>query len=248
MALSCARMRFGSACSHTLAVPNRRKSDGDAADEEEAEADGAGTDEAGGGEETEGATALALPPVFALSTRVDACDASEMESSDGRLSCGEERASVSASAVATAAGAVLGPPSPLLLIRLTTPDEETIAIDDEDDEECTGEDAVELLMENTALVLGRLEGADARVLESMADVNGVGANHCDGVTSEEKNEPTADVDGGGGGTGATGAGTDCEAAGGGTERMAGGLVMVGASKVDLVDAAAGSGIKGCSAR
>jgi hypothetical protein len=244
MALSCARMRFASACSHTLAVPNRRKSDGDAA-----KADGAGTEEkaeeAGGGEETEGATALtsAPPPAFALSARVDACDASEMESSDGRFSCGEERASVSALAAATAAAAALGPPSLLLLIRLTAPDEETTAID-EDDEECTGEDAVELLMENTALVLGKLEGADARVLESMDDVNGVGANHCDGVTREEKNEPTADVDGGGGG----GAGTDCGAAWTGAERLAGELVMVGASKVDLVDAAAGSGIKGCSAR
>ena len=184
-------MRIASACSHTLAVPNRRKSDGDAA-----KADGAGTEEkteeTGGGEETKGATALtsAPPPAFALSARVDACDASEMESSDGRFSCGEERASVSASA---AVGAALGPPSLLLHIRLTAPDEETTAINDEDDEECTGEDTVELLMENTALVLGRLEGADARVLESMDDVNGVGANHCDGVTSEEKNEPTADL-------------------------------------------------------
>ena len=184
-------MRSASACNHTLAVPNRRKSDGDAADDDdEEEIEEEGEEKVKDDEETEDiATGLAsATAAFASSTRADACEASEIESNDGRLSCDEEIASVSSAGKADT-------PLPLLLIKLTAPVDETIAMDDEEEEcECTGEAAFELLMENTALVLGRLEGADARVWESMDDVNGFGVNHCDGSTNEEKNELTVDAD------------------------------------------------------
>ena len=252
MAFSCARMRSASACNHTLAVPKRRKSDGDAADdddEEESEEE-EGEEEVDKDEETDSATELAsATEAFASSARADACEAREMESNDGRFSCGDERASASSAGKA-------GPP--LLLIKLTAPVDETIAMDDEEEEcECTGEAAFELLMENTALVLGRLEGADARVWESMDDVNGFGVNHCDGSTNEEKNELTVDADCDGGGLAVpAGAGPALEAAVGGTAReederpavKVTGLVRVGASDDESVDGAAGSGISGCAAR
>lgn len=253
MALSCARMRLASACNHTLAVPNLRKRDGDAVDDDDdVDDDKEGEEDVEGDEDMDGATELvsATAATFASSACADAREASEMESSDGRLSCGDERASVSAAGKA-------GPPLLLLLIKVTTPAEETTAMDDDEEEECTGEGPFAPLMENTALVLGRLEGADARVLESMDDVNGFGANHCDGSTNEEKNELTADADCDGGGFAVpAGADTAFEAAESGNAReederleaKVKGLVRVDAGDADLVDDAAGSGISGCAAR